>query len=80
MVSSFLLVTLSEDTDLKSRPACALHADRHEDTMSYVIKQQGLKGVDLPRSGLREPVNPADLANSAADFFVLFLKNIILDI
>jgi len=31
-----------------------LHADRHEDTMSYVIKQQGLKGVDLPRSGLLE--------------------------
>jgi len=41
-------------------PACALRADRHEDTMSYVIKQQGLKGVDLPRSGLHEHAPGAD--------------------
>jgi hypothetical protein len=37
-----------------------LHADRHEDTMSYVIKQQGLKGVDLPRSGLLEQTDALD--------------------
>jgi hypothetical protein len=28
--------------------------------MSYVIKQQGLKGVDLPRSGLLEQNTGAD--------------------
>ena len=65
MVSSFLLLTLSgRRYRPASRPACALHADRQEDTMSHLIRQQGLKGVDLPRSGLREPGAAPD-GNSA---------------